>query len=89
MREKMIEILRGVIKFHEEQKEKWILDGKIGERPSIIESFVDILIANDTVPVVRCKDCVHCENEICKNPFGLLLTSRDSFCSYGERRTDA
>ncbi len=46
MREKLIEILRGVIKFHEEQKEKWILGGKVGERPSITESFVDILIAN-------------------------------------------
>jgi hypothetical protein len=39
------------------------------------------------VEVVRCKDCVHYENEICWNPSSLLLASHDSFCSYGERRS--
>ncbi len=92
MREKLIEILRGVIKFHEEQKEKWILGGKVGERPSITESFVDILIANGVTIPVRCKECKHYRHPFClinDNKHGWLThVLPDHFCSYGERKTD-
>lgn len=45
-REKLIALMRNVIKFHEEAKEKWILAGKQGERPSLIASIADNLLAN-------------------------------------------
>lgn len=41
----------------------------------------------DAVPVVRCKDCKHCEDGICWNNHGLSSTVSDmDFCSNGERR---
>ena len=45
-REKLIKIMRGATKTHEEQNEQWILGGKVGERPSIYGSFADHFIAN-------------------------------------------
>ena len=48
-REKLITWIRDTSKFHEEVKEKWILGGKQGERPSLIESIADYLIANGVV----------------------------------------
>ena len=93
MREKLIKTLRGVIDFHDEQKEKWILGGKVGERPSIIESFVDILIANGVTIPVRCKDCKWAEygkdyETYCNHwKSGLYANIKDDdFCSYGERK---
>ena len=56
--------------------------------------YADHLIANDVVPVVRCKDCdwyrPH-EDGICVNPhctksfYGCRVRT-DHFCSYGERK---
>ena len=57
----------------------------------------DHLIANDVVPVVRCKDCKHWKFIDSLNPhcecqifYGLheygYLTGADDFCSYGERK---
>jgi hypothetical protein len=55
------------------------------------EHFVDLPV--DLTEVVRCKDCkhrtldffgVHC----CKLHKGLAMVTDESFCSYGERRTD-
>ena len=45
----------------------------------------------DAVPVVRCKDCKHCdpENYHCDHAMGTAAPLRrkpDDFCSYGERR---
>ena len=48
-REKLIALIRECNKFHEEAKEKWILGGKQGERPSLIASLADHLIANGVV----------------------------------------
>jgi hypothetical protein len=48
-REKLIAWIRDVSKFHEEVKEKWILGGKQGERPSLIASIADHLLANGVV----------------------------------------
>ena len=52
----------------------------------------------DAVEVVRCKDCKHygweqepCHGRIqqfCKLHKGLVVVYRETFCSYGERRTD-
>ena len=44
----------------------------------------------DAVPVVRCRDCKHCdpENNHCDHPMGTgapLSRKPDDFCSYGER----
>ena len=45
----------------------------------------------DAVPVVRCKDCKHCdpENYHCDHAMSTAAPLRrkpDDFCSYGERR---
>ena len=49
----------------------------------------DMLIANDVVPVVRCKDCKHWTMGYCNN-FAYYdyepVTNESDFCSYGERR---
>ena len=49
--------------------------------------------AVDAVPVVRCKDCNHCdpENYHCDHYMGTvapLSRKPDDFCSYGERKDD-
>ena len=58
----------------------------------------EYLIANDVVPVVRCKDCKHCNDvsEIppiadslklaCAKGVNWRATDPNHFCSYGERR---
>ena len=50
-----------------------------------------MLPAADVVEVVRCKDCKYFEHngyaEWCNGWDG--ITRKDSFCSFGERRTDA
>ena len=61
------------------------------------EESADHLIANDVVPVVRCKDCKHYDNSegLCWChlnskffPGGLDWHGfpEDGFCSYGERK---
>lgn len=55
----------------------------------------ELMVSQDVVPVVRCKDCKHyCPyNRECDHPkmwtseyAYLEEISEDSFCSYGERR---
>ena len=48
----------------------------------------------DSVPVVRCRECKHCdpENYHCDHPMGTAAPLRrkpDDFCSYGERKEGA
>ena len=48
----------------------------------------------DAVPVVRCRECKHCdpENYHCDHPMGTVAPLRrkpDDFCSYGERKEGA
>jgi hypothetical protein len=59
------------------------------------ERIADHLIANDVVPVVRCKDCKQwCRNSgIAESPNGHCFThdiemNGFDFCSYGEKRAD-
>ena len=47
--------------------------------------------AADVEPVVRCRDCIHCdpENHHCDHYMGTVAPLRrkpDDFCSYGERK---
>jgi hypothetical protein len=63
------------------------------------DHIAEFLIANDVVPVVRCKDCKHrkkwtttgqfcCFHETSGMAVGVDLRD-DDFCSYGERKDDA
>ena len=50
--------------------------------------------ALDAVPVVRCRECNHCdpENYHCDHPMSTAAPLRrkpDDFCSYGERKRGA
>ena len=50
--------------------------------------------AADVAPVVRCRDCKHCdpENHHCDHHMGTAAPLRrkpDDFCSYGERKEGA
>jgi hypothetical protein len=80
----------------------------MGMRKKLIELLADVglchydviadhLIANDVVPVVRCKDCKHWNIRTGNDPSlkyycnadGMWckpVRSADDFCSYGERK---
>ena len=52
---------------------------------------IDEMPTIDAVPVVRCRDCKHCdpENHHCDHPMSTsapLIRKPDDFCSYGERK---
>ncbi len=55
-------------------------------------STADLLIENDFLPVVRCRDCKHYEIhkpkvlENCERNGYLIPMKPDDFCSYGERK---
>ena len=56
--------------------------------------YIDSEPAADVAPVVRCKDCKHCdpENYHCDHPMSTgapLSRKPDDFCSYGERKEGA
>ena len=56
-----------------------------------IQQAVDEQPTIDAVPVVRCRECNHCdpENYHCDHPMGTSAPLRrkpDDFCSYGERK---
>lgn len=87
MREKLIELLK--------LSPSCICDlcGEKGRFDEVAEIIADNLIANGVTIPVRCKDCKHFWSSFsgthsCKLHKGLVGTKYDSFCSYGERRTD-
>ena len=54
-------------------------------------AYVNLAPAIDAVPVVRCRDCKHCEfkefkNAVCWRRNNLVAT--EDFCSYGEKREE-
>ena len=56
--------------------------------------IIDSIPAADAVPVVRCRECNHCdpENHHCDHPMSTAAPLRrkpDDFCSYGERKGGA
>ena len=59
-----------------------------------IYAAIDNAPSADVAPVVRCKDCKHCdpENYHCDHHMGTaapLKRKPDDFCSYGERKEDS
>lgn len=57
-------------------------------------AFLDKFSTIDAVPVVRCRECNHCdpENYHCDHPMGTaapLNRKPDDFCSYGEPKEGA
>ena len=59
-----------------------------------IQQAVDEQQTIDAVPVVRCRECKHCdpENHHCDHHMGTAAPLRrnpDDFCSYGERKDGA
>ena len=59
-----------------------------------IKSVINDIPAADVAPVVRCRECNHCdpENYHCDHPMGTAAPLRrkpDDFCSYGERKEGA
>lgn len=42
----------------------------------------------DAVEVVRCKDCFHFWDGVCKAHIDVIYVDDNDFCSYGERRKD-
>lgn len=52
------------------------------KKPS--EYIADMLIANDVVPVVRCKDCRF--GDMCSIREAMCCTVPDGFCWRGERK---
>lgn len=53
MRKKLIELIRGAIKYYAEAKERWILDGKKSEEPRITGSLADHLLTNGVIVLPR------------------------------------
>lgn len=58
------------------------------------KSFIDNAPTIDSVPVVRCRECKHCDQEThhCDHHMGTVAPLRrkpDDFCSYGERKEGA
>ena len=57
-------------------------------------TLIDEIPTIDAVPVVRCRECKHCdpENHPCVHHMGTAAPLRrkpDDFCSYGERKEGA
>ena len=58
------------------------------------KAFLDKFPTIDAVPVVRCRECNHCdpENYHCDHPMSTAAPLRrkpDDFCSYGEQKEGA
>ena len=58
------------------------------------KEFLDKFPTIDAVPVVRCRECNHCdpENYHCDHPMSTAAPLRrkpNDFCSYGERKEGA
>ena len=56
-----------------------------------VAEFIDDQPTINAVPVVRCRECKHCdpENYHCDHPMSTgapLSRKPDDFCSYGERK---
>ena len=66
----------------------------VGDEASMAERVIDSQPTVDAVPVVRCRECNHCdpENYHCDHPMSTAAPLRrkpDDFCSYGERKEGA
>ena len=71
----------------------FLVDGEVKGVGIILAETVDKAPTIDAVPVVRCRECKHCdpENYHCDHPMGTAAPLRrkpDDFCSYGERKSN-
>jgi hypothetical protein len=86
MRDRLVEMLYEARKEWDVYFNDCLLKGK-PRRKTLNEFIADHLIENGVVPVVRCKNCVHYQNEWCE-----ILKAEspveDGFCCYGERRCE-
>lgn len=84
-----------------ELRKKWYDEGYImhesGMRyceldwQEIYDEFIadlDSMPTVDAVEVVRCKDCFHYWDGVCKAHIDVIYTDENEFCSWGERRED-
>ena len=60
------------------------------EEGCVYDHFISNAPTINAVPVVRCRECNHCdpENYHCDHPMGTTAPLRrepDAFCSYGEK----
>ena len=96
MREKLIEMLDDIQLRGEDFTDYEIYGMRLPNTVSN-EDVADHLIANDVIPVVRCKDCKHCRTASWGEKFcvrkqidgvyaELSNLSDDDFCSYGVRK---
>ncbi len=65
-------------------------EGKVNNEYPTVEMVAEHLIANDVVPVLRCKECknyehMSCNNQYFCNRFGGYVTEND-YCSRCERK---
>lgn len=86
----MAEYIEREAALHEIERREALMVGDKCVSVSAIKSFIKNRPAADVAPVVRCKDCKHCdpENYHCDHPMGTaapLKRKPDDFCSYGER----
>ena len=75
MRDRLIELIR-------EAHTKWC-----NSTHDFEHTCADHLIANDVVPVVRCKDCTEWNKDECECSHWYGFREND-FCSYGERKEE-
>ena len=85
-------------KFNEKvDMEECLIDARTAERFATFCALADAveeMPTTDAVPVVRCRECKHCdpENYHCDHPMGTaapLKRKPDDFCSYGELKEGA
>jgi hypothetical protein len=74
-----------------EKLTKLLLEGH--KRHLFYDSIAAFLIANDVVPVVRCKNCTSYNTKGCASGFGWCIAwdqgrMDDNFCHCGERKNN-
>ena len=62
----------------------------MGVKAFTLADKADYLLANDVVPVVKCKNCIHGEYDKTIDEYYCKMTycceKENHFCSYGERK---
>ena len=53
---------------------------------TVWDLLTDQLIAKDVVPVLRCKNCEHYQEETVSCPYSVINRYPNDFCSYGKKR---
>lgn len=67
---------------HWGDRKDWCLHG------NEIEKLIADAPTVDAVPVVRCKDCIHFWDGVCKAHIDVIYVDDNDFCSMGERNNE-